>query len=171
MTTVIFIFVTLLAAALQAAVPTFASTGYAPLPFLLGVVIYYALMHRPSRMLQAAVLIGLLDDSLGQMPLGFSSFCYATICLVVARFRDAMTVRSWITQAFLGATANFATTFFTWLLLAKDGELHWPIHWLLFKFAGSFVNGALLVPVIFAALFKLDNMLGHTHDAEEAHPL
>ena len=158
---VIFLFVTLLAAALQAAVPTFASTGFAPLPFLLGVVIYYALMHRPTRMVQAALVIGVLDDSLGMLPLGFSAFCFAAIGLVIARYRDMMSVSQWTTHAFLGALANFATTVVTWLLLAKDAQIHWPWNWLVFKFAGSLVTGAVLVPVIFALLHQLDHLMGH----------
>jgi rod shape-determining protein MreD len=163
---IIFLFVTLLAAALQAAVPTFAATGFAQLPFLLAVVIYYALMHRTARMVQAAILIGVLDDSLGMMPIGFSSFCYASIGLVIAHFREVMTVRAWTTHAFIGAVGNFATTLVTWLLLAKDGQIHWPWHWLVLKLAGSLVTGAILVPVIFAVLSQLDHIMDHGRERE-----
>lgn len=171
MTMVIFLFVTLIAATLQAAVPAFAATGYAPLPFLLGVVIYYALTHRASRMVQAAVLIGILDDSLGMMPLGFSSFCYAAIGLLIAHFRGMMTVHSFTTHAFLGAVANLAGTVVAWLLLLNEGELYWPWHWVLFKCAGSLVTGAFLVPVIFAVLYRLDHVMGRRDHLEEAEQL
>jgi cell shape-determining protein MreD len=157
-TIVVFLLVTLICAALQAAVPAPAFAGHAQLPFLLGVVIYYALTHRTSRMVQAAVLIGI------------SSFCYAAIGLVIARFRETMTISAVTTQAFLGGAANFLTTFVTWLLLSRDGEVHWPWNWLLFKFAGSLLTGAVLVPLIFSALRQLDHRLGRVR-YEEHDPL
>jgi len=170
MTLVIFLFVTLLAAVLQATIPPFALSGYAPLPFLCGVVVYYALLHRTSRMVQAAILLGVLADSLGMMPLGFSSFCYAAIGLVIARFRDVMTVHAWTTHAFLGALANFVSTVAMWLLILGDGALQWPWHWTLFKFLGALVNGAVIVPLVFETLRRLDHLTGRIH-REEAHPL
>lgn len=170
MSAVIFLFVTLLAAALQATVPATPLTGYAPLPFLLGVVIQRALLHRPARMLRAAVLLGLLSDSLGMTPLGFSSFCFAAIGLLIVHFRDMMTVRAWTTHAFVGAAAAFVTTVATWLLIVGDGALQWPWPWTLFKLFGALVNGALLVPLIVETLRRLDHLTGHV-PREEAQPL
>lgn len=170
MTILIFLFVTLVCAALQAAVPTIALAGHAPLPFLSGVVIYYALTHRTSRLIPAAILIGILDDSLGMIPLGVSSFCYAAMGLIIARFRGVMTIHAVTTHAFLGAVANFATTLITWLLLVREGGLHWTWGWMLGKFVGSIITGALLVPVIFSILWTLDHLSGRAR-YEEADPL
>lgn len=170
MTIIIFLLVTLLGAALQAAVPAPAITGHAPLPFLPAIVIYYALTHRTSRTVTAALLIGILDDSLGMIPLGVSSFCYAAIGLVIARFRDVMTVHAPTTHAFLGALAHLAMTLVTWLLLAREGALDWSWGWLLAKFAGALVTGALLVPLVFALLWKLDRAHGRIR-YQEADPL
>ena len=167
MTAVIFLFVMLLAAALQAAVPTLIWTGCAPIPFLLGVVIYFALVNKPVRIVQIALLLGVLDDSLGMKPLGFSAFCFAAVALLIFRFRDLMTVRAWTTHAFLGAIANFSTTVVTWVLLAKDGQLHWQWNWLLLKFCGSLVTGAILTPLMFAALSSLDRLTGRPRVEEE----
>lgn len=166
MTILIFLFITLVSAALQATIPTLRIAGFAPMPFLLGVVIYYALLHRTNRMIPAALLIGILGDSLGMMPLGFSSLCYAITGSIIAHFRDVMTVRSWSTHAFLGATANFATTFVTWLLLSKDDLVQWPWNWLFLKFVGSLFTGAIIVPLMFAVLERIDHLLGHTFNEE-----
>jgi len=161
MTVFIFLLITVIAAALQATVSTFAITGHAPLPFLLSVVIYYALMHRTSRMVTAAIIIGLLDDCLGMKPLGFTAFCYAATGLVIAYFRDVMAIRSTVMHAFLGAVSTFGIALATWVLLAGAGQIHLPWPWLLLKLAGSLLTGGVLTPLICAALFKLDRLIDH----------
>lgn len=170
MTVIVFLFVTLLSAALQATIPTLVWTGHATMPFLLSVVIYYALTHRIGRVAPAAVMVGLLADSLGMLPLGFHAFCYAVAGLVIAQFRGSMAVRAWTTHAFLGASANLLVTLAAWVLLAVDGDLQWPLPWLLLRFAGSLLTGALVTPILFAAMSRLDHRLGNL-DLREASPL
>jgi rod shape-determining protein MreD len=165
---VVLLFVTLVAAALQATLPTLRWTGHATFPFLLGVVMHYALTHRVSHMVVAALWIGILDDGLGRMPLGISSFGYAACGLLVAYYRESMAVRAWTTHMVLGAGGSLVMTIASWLMLAKEDLVAMPWNWVLFKFAGSAITGAMATPVVIALLHRLDRLLGYV-PREEAH--
>jgi len=159
-------FALIVAAVAQAMLPTTGWTGWAPLPLMAGLVIYFALMRPRAVMLEVALLAGLIEDSLGPMPLGYSSFCYCVGGLVVEHFRDTVIIRQWTTHAMFGALVNLGVTLFTFALLVKDrfvdpGALHATL-----RVAGSFVLGGVATPVVFAALESLDRMLGNIEVGE-----
>lgn len=166
MTQLAIAFALMLAAVLQAALPTTVWTGWAPAPFMAGIVIYFALMRPRLLAMEVALLAGLIEDSLGQMPLGYSSFCYAVAALVVEHFRETVIVRQWTTHVMFGAVVNLGVTVFTFALLMKDGLIAPGAGHVLLRFAGSIVLGGVAAPLAFAGMESLDRTLGNIEAGE-----
>ena len=162
------IFSLLVAALVQALLPTTRWTGYAPVPVMASVVLYYALLRPRAILLAAAVGAGLVEDSLGQMPLGYSVFCYCVMGLLVEHFRDSLLVRQWTTHAMLGLLANLGLTLVLMLLLAKDGLIVPDLLHTVLRLVGALLLGAVTAPVVVAALDSLEQTLGMADEEAEA---
>ena len=147
----------------QAVFPTFRWLGQANAPILLGLVLYYALAHSRGTMLQAAIFAGLLQDALGTIPLGYSSFCFCIAALVVSKFKDMVFAHKLVTHMLFGALASGAVTLALYGLLAATGlVVMLAPGWTVLKVAGSMFLGAMIVPIEFELLAELDRMLGNT---------
>lgn len=148
-------------AVLQALIPTWRGMGQAHAPLLLGIVLYYALS--PSRGLrwQAAVLGGLLQDAMGQIPLGYSSFGFCLAVLVVLRFREVVFERNVLLHALIGALASGGVTLMLGLLLAHDRAIGLMPGWAFRKLLGALLLGAVVVPAVYRLLESADEMLGN----------
>lgn len=162
------VFSLLVAALVQALIPTTRWTGYAPVPVMASVGLYYALLRPRAILLAAAVGAGLVEDSLGQMPLGYSVFCYCVMGLLVEHFRDSLLVRQWTTHAMLGLLANLGLTLALMLLLAKDGLIVPDLLHTVLRLVGALLLGAVTAPVVVAALESLEQTLGMADEEAEA---
>ena len=154
------VFTLLMAALAQAVFPASRWTGYSPVPVLTSLVLYYALVRPRGILLTAAVGAGLVEDSLAQMPLGYSVFCYCVVALVVEHVRDTMLVRQWTTHVAFGALAYFGVTLTILLLLAKDGLIVPDVGHTLLRLVGSLLLGGVTAPLVFHALDSLEKTLG-----------
>ena len=162
MTSLLMIFALVVAAVLQAIFPTWLWLGHAHPPVLLGVVLYYALAHSQRHMMQAAIVAGLLEDALGMIPLGYSSFCFVVAALVVSKFKDIVFVHETLTHMSFGALASGAVTMALYGLLSKDDLVALPAGWAVLKTIGSMLLGAVFVPLVFEIMESLDRTLGNT---------
>lgn len=156
------IFALFIAAVVQAMLPTTAWSGWAPAPVMCGLVLYYALTRPRHLVLEAALLAGLIEDSLSQMPLGTSSFGYAVAGLIIENYREDVVVNQWTTHVVFGALVNVAVTLFAMLMLIKDGLIQPPLVYAVLRLIGAFILGGLVSPVVFALMERLENALGHT---------
>lgn len=166
MTALVMLFAVVVGAVLQAFLPAFPWLGYAQIPILPGVVIYYALVGDRATMISAAVLSGLVEDTLGLMPLGYLSFCYCVAGLVCQGFRDVVIARQWTTHVFFGAAVYFGITLTCFLLLAKDNLVHVDLWRVALRLMGSLITGAVAVPLVFNLLQRLDKSLGNVELGE-----
>lgn len=166
MNQVVVLFTLITAALLQAALPTAPWMGWAPMPLLAGLVVYYALVRSRGLVLEVAILAGIVEDSLSQVPLGTSSFLYALAGLIIERWRGSMIVRQWTTHAVAGAATNLAATAFVLLMLVKDGLIEPRWGYVVLRLAGAGLLGALAAPIVFHVMEGLDDTLGLT-EAEE----
>jgi rod shape-determining protein MreD len=154
--------VVIIGAVAQAVFPTFRWLGQTNAPILLGLVLYYALAHSRGTMLQAAIFAGVLQDALGMIPLGYSSFCFCVVALVVSKFKELVFVHKLVTHMLFGALASGAVTLVLYGLLATAGLAALAPGWLVLKIAGSMFFGAILVPFEFEWVAGLDRLLGNT---------
>jgi cell shape-determining protein MreD len=157
----------ILGATLQAMLPTLSALGNAPLPILAGVVLYYALLRERPVLLAAGMVGGLVQDALGLMPLGYSSFAYCIFGLAALRLRETVLVRQWTTHVLFGAVGNLAMHLFLATVLLADGSVRPAWAWLVAKMFGAFLGGALVTPFVFRGVAALDRLVGNV-EAEEA---
>ena len=115
-------------------------------------------------MLQAAIFAGLLQDALGMIPLGYSSFCFCIVALVVSKFKELVFVREQVTHMLFGALASGAVTLALYELLATTGLVTLAPGWTALKVAGSMFLGGILAPLEFELVAGLDRMLGNTQE-------
>lgn len=161
MKTMVMIFALLCGAVLQALVPNWRVMGQAHVPVLLGIVLYYAFSSDRGLMWTAAVLAGLLQDALGPIPLGYSSFCFCLVALVVSRVREEVFAHEILLRAGAGALSAGAVTLALSVLLMNDRAVILSAGRVGFKLVGSALLGMVVAPVVFGAMEGLDRMLGN----------
>ena len=149
MTVISMILFLLFSAILQATLPELTFLGQARTPFLLSVVLYYALNREDEHMVLAAFLAGFLQDSLGSVPLGYSVLCFCIVGFVVGRFRGTLDAEAWITPVIFGGLAGLAVTFGLYLMLVREGLVSCPVWWVGLKGLGVAVLGMICTPIMF----------------------
>jgi rod shape-determining protein MreD len=162
----VMVFAVIVAAALHAARPAAGLLGAVPLNPVLGIVIYYALLHGRREMLAAAMVGGLVEDSMGLMPLGYSSFCYCAIGWAAGSYRDVVHVTEPVTYAVFGMAGAACVSLAEWGLLAKDGLVQPDVLFIAARTAAAALSAALVVPAVFAALLWIDRGVGNLEEAE-----
>jgi len=167
MTWVIMVFSLLVAAFLQMALPGCAWLGQARFPFLLAVVVYYALSRGTGVMLVAAFLAGMLQDALSPIPLGYSGACFALAGLIIGRFRRTVMLDSAVTPIFFGAVVGLCVPLALYALMARDGIVAWPVGRLLVKVLGTGALGMVTTLAVFAGIGRLDRLVGLVEVVED----
>lgn len=146
----------------QAILPSWAAMGQAKPPLLLGAVMYYALSRSNTQGVEAAVLGGLLQDSLGPIPHGYSVLAFASIALLVCHYRERVFSEHWFTHVLMGIGASAWVTLALFLLL-KGGGLRTGVgfSFVLSKALGMGMLGLVVFPLVYAVIDKLDRALGN----------
>jgi rod shape-determining protein MreD len=145
-------------AALQMTVPSVRVLADAKFPLLLAVVLYYALTRPRGPAMAIAFWAGLLADSLGPMPLGYSAVCFCVATLAAGVFRGFVFEDTWITPAVFGLTAGgVVAAGFYLLLMNQDGFGEVSGWWLTTKIAGTAVLGIVATPVMFMVARGMDH--------------
>jgi len=146
---------------LQMLLPGLAFLGHARVPFLLAIVIYYALTRKTDVMLTAAFLGGLLQDSLSPLPLGYSVFCFVVVGLVIGRFRNLVVSDAPVTQAFFGGSAGALVTLGLYLLLVREGLVACRGGQVVLKVVGNAITGMAATVAAFNTASFLDRLVGN----------
>ena len=168
MTGVVMVFLLLAGGVLQSMIPAVGWLGASKTPFLLGVALYYALTHSRGTTAVAAVLAGIIQDSLSLIPVGFSAFCFAVIALSVHHLRGVLFRDSAFTVMVLGGGLAALTTLvlYAMLLLGTD-MVRVPAGWLVLKLAGSAVLGLGAAPVVWGVAGMLERTVGIDHPEDD----
>jgi len=154
------LFLLLAGTALQSFFPAIAWLGYANVPVLCSIVIYYTLFRGGFMMLAVALLAGLFQDSLTLIPLGYSSFGFAVCCLMIERHRDVIILQSPLTHMVLTAGMHAVMTLLLSVLLVQGGLIEWQPWWLLLKIPGAMLLGVVTGPLVIALARLLEEKLG-----------
>ena len=121
---VIVLVVAVIACALcQALLPPWEFLGNAKPPVLLGAVMYYALARPRGLAVTAAILAGLLQDALDQIPLGFSVWTFVVLAILVTHYQNKIFGNHWVTHMMLGALASVGMVLTLYVLLLARGTL------------------------------------------------
>lgn len=161
MTRLFLFFALFVCAMIQAIAPAWAAMGQAKPPLLLGVVLYVALTREGSLVLETAVIAGLLQDSLGPIPHGFSVLAMVVVALLVNLYRDRVFGDHWFTHVSLGVASSALVSLLLYITLVSTG-LRSGVHFsfVMSKALGMSLLGMVLIPVIYEALRRLEIQLG-----------
>lgn len=160
-----------LCAMLQAIFPSWVAMGQAKPPLLLGAVLYYALSRDNFQGVEAAVLAGLLQDSLGPIPHGYSVLAFTSIAVLVNHYRERVFSEHWFTHAMMGIGASTWVTLILYLLLTGGGlreGVGFPF--VLSKALGMSLLGLVVMPVTYRLIHKLDRAVGNLRTGPGGHP-
>ena len=170
MTLIIMAFVVVVSALLQTSLPVFAVLGHVKFPFLLSVVLYYALSRGSVQMLAAAFMAGLLQDILTPlMPLGYSVMCFCIIGAIVGMFREWVLTESIVTWGVFGGAAGIAFTLLMYVMLLKGGLVICPVRRAILKAVASGLLASVCTPIVFVVTARMDGVVGNIEVKESIH--
>jgi hypothetical protein len=154
------LFMLLAGTALQSFFPVFIWLGNANVPILCSIVVYYTLFRGGATMLAVALLAGLFQDSMSLIPIGYSSFVFAVLAMVVERYRELMVLQSPLTHMVVTSAMHGAATLVLSILLLRGGLIEWQPWWLLLKIPGAILLGLITGPVVVGLIQVLEEKLG-----------
>jgi len=161
-------FLLLVAGVLQSLTPAAAWLASAKTPFLLGVTVYYAFTHGRGATVAAAVLAGVIQDSLSLIPVGYSAFCFAGFAFVLHHWRGVMFRDSAFTVAVVGAALGALMTLVLYVMLLLGTEMAGvPVWWLILKMAGSGLLGLAAAPLVWAVAGLIERHAGIEPSGDE----
>lgn len=145
---------------LQVLMPAWRHMGQPAFPFLLGVVLYAAANKKPRHFVAAALLGGLIEDSLSLAPLGCSGFAFLAAGGVAVLLRGDFYADKARTASWFGAICAATSTGTMALLLKAKGLVELTGGEIGLRMAGSAVLGSIAVPVLFVLMRGLERRLG-----------
>jgi rod shape-determining protein MreD len=164
----IMIFLLLVGGLLQSLIPATPVLGLSKPPFLMGVALYYALAHTRGTAVIAAILAGIMQDSLSLLPIGYSALCFVVIGIGLAETREKLFGDSLVTVAILGAGLGALTTLALYLMLDLNSLVEAiPIWWVLLKMGGAALLGLWVAPLVCLVATTLERQVGLTYMDEK----
>lgn len=158
---VIMIFLLLVGGLLQSLMPAMAWIGLTKPPFLLAVALYFALVHTRGMALAAAILAGIIQDSLSLFPIGYSSLCFVVFAAVLTRTRETLFRDSFVTLAILGGLLSAVATLMLYLMLRINTlPVNLPLWWVGLKMGGSALLGLVVAPMVWWLASGLERHIG-----------
>ena len=145
---------------LEVLMPAWRHMGQPAFPFLLGVVLYAAANKKPRHFVAAALLGGLIEDSLSLAPLGCSGFAFLAAGGVAVLLRGDFYADKARTASWFGAICAATSTGTMALLLKAKGLVELTGGEIGLRMAGSAVLGSIAVPVLFVLMRGLERRLG-----------
>jgi len=160
MNLLVMLFLMVAGALIQAVIPASPALGLAKVPALAAIVVYYALARHRRDMLWAAILAGLVQDGLGLIPFGYSSFAFCVMGLMIARFKELVFVHEMLTHMIFGVLMAAGYTLILFVLLTSTGLIEMPVSQAFHKAFGGALLGAAATPLIFHGCARMDRLMG-----------
>ncbi|MEI6788736.1 MAG: rod shape-determining protein MreD [bacterium] len=163
MTAAIMVFLLLVGALIQGLIPAAAWLGLSKPPILPAVALYYALVHPRGMAVTAAILAGMIQDTMSLFPVGTSALCLVVFALFVVKTRETMFRDSVLTMAVLGAAmAAFTTLGLYGMLSLNTLSVDMPLWWVALKAGGNALLGLVVAPLVWWVADTLERHVGLT---------
>lgn len=167
MTAAIMVFLLLAGALFQSLMPPMAWLGLSKPPVLPAVALYYALVHPRGMAVVAAILAGVIQDTMSLFPVGTSALCLVVVGLVVVETRETMFRDSLVTVAVLGAVSAAFTTLGLYAMLSLNSlTVGTPPWWVALKAGGNALLGLVAAPAVWWLASTLEQHVGLTVEDE-----
>ena len=162
----VMIFMTVAGSFLQAAIPSLACLGQAKAPFLLSVVVYYALNHDTGTAAVSGLLCGLAHDVMSFIPVGQTALVFLVIAVIIGRLRSFVHGDEMFTAALFGGLAAMVSVFAGYHLLSRIDLISISCGSLWHKAFGSLLLGAGVTALVFVLMRRLDALVGNVLTTE-----
>lgn len=159
---------TMLAALLQAVIPSAPSLGQARIPALAAVVVYYALARDRRDLITVAILAGLVQDGMGLIPFGYSPVAFGVMGIMISKSKDLVFVHEVLTHMLFGILMAAGATCVLFLLLTSTSLIDLRVSQAFHRIAGSALLGAVATPFIFRGCAHLDRLMGLVESPDSA---
>lgn len=156
----VMVLVLLAACVVQAGLPAMGFLGGAKWPVIPAVVLYYALRRGRGYSIAAAILAGVVVDSLSLAPAGGSLVSYILLSAVLWYVREWVDADSPVVQCALGGTMLFLVTLVSGWWLARRGMLAMTPWGVFGRAVGTGVLGCAAAPLVIAFAGRLDRAAG-----------
>ncbi len=155
----------LVSALIQSLTPAVACLASAKAPFLLAVTIHYALTSSRRMVVAAAILGGLIQDSLSLLPIGYSALWFAAAGLAIHHTREFLFRESPFTVAALGAVGAALGTLAMYGMLRLGTDVApAPLWWLGLKMGGDALLGLVAAPLVWVLAGGIERHVGVGHE-------
>ncbi len=154
------------AAYLQLVLPAYSFFGQAKFPFLLAVVLYYALNRETGIAMIAGFFAGVFQDSLSLIPLGFSSMIFFMVVWIAGRFRSVIMLGSMFTPVLFGVVTAPLALLSMYVLLRSQDLVAYGSGWFLLKLSGGATLAAVVTPVVFCVMRRFEMWVGNIDGLE-----
>lgn len=143
--------------------PAWTVLGQAKAPILLGVVLYYALARSGGLMLTAALLGGVLADSLAALPLGVTALSFCGVGGLARLGRGVLFGARGRTHMYVGACAAAVCVGLVYCFLCvRAPELRaLPLRFVGVKAIGAALLGLAVTPLVYLGLQGVERMMGN----------
>jgi rod shape-determining protein MreD len=147
---------------IQDFIPGVLVLGQVKAPILLSLVLYYALAHSRTTLLWAAILGGILQDSLSLVPIGYSALTFCLVGLWLRRFREVLFTQSLATAILVGGVGHLLVLGLIQILL-RLGEDWGGGSWgsALMRLLGALIMGMVTTPVVWWLARAMDERVGN----------
>lgn len=166
MNRLVMIFSIMIFALIQAVLPAWYALGQAKAPVLLGGVLYYALTREDSQVVEAAIFAGMLQDSLGPIPLGYSALAFTVVALFANHYRERVFAESIATHMLIGMAGAIVVTLLLFVLLVSDGHRVVILPFVMSKAWGVSLLALVTIPLCFKVVEWMDIKLGNVEMKE-----
>ncbi len=169
MNVLIMLFALLGALLAEMAFPAVAWLGQAKPPLVASLVLYYALHRSQALMLTAAVLGGILSESLAALPLGYLSVCLLAAGLLARAYREVVFSRRWITHMVFGVWTGVGVTLALYVLLwiSDNGAREISLARVIAKITGVGLYALLVAPLLLRGMAWLERVVGNLEIKEQ----
>ncbi len=139
------------------------------IPFLTAAAIYYALCRPPWQAATVALWSGILQDALGGVPLGTTSWLLTGATLVIVAVRRVLLRESLMTALLLGGLLSGLQGLWQYVFVARAFVERPGAPWLALATAVLALTGAGAAGLAFVCGNLLDRMAGNVKVREDVH--
>lgn len=151
---------TMIAALIQAVVPSSPALGQAKIPALAAIVVYYALARERRDLLMVVIIAGFVQDGMGLIPFGYSPVAFGVMGFMISKCKEIVFVHEVLTHMLFGVLVAAGTTCVLFILLTSTSLIDLHVSQAFHKIAGSALLGAVTTPLVFRGCAHLDRLMG-----------
>jgi hypothetical protein len=155
---VVIMFMLLLAAILQMAIPGVWMLAGAKAPVLVAIVVYYATAGSLTTACSVSVAAALMHDALSPVPMGYSVIVFGLIALIAAELRRVVDMDQWVSRWIMGFASASIVTLIQGVVLVRYDWVECSAVRVTAKALGTGVLGVAVISLVYVVAGSLHQL-------------